>query len=50
MPDGKDVAQQAKNSFVKDATKAMPVVVSVKEVGKVTDNTSDTIDSPKITK
>ena len=28
----------------------MPVVVSVKEVGKVTDNTSDTIDSPKITK
>ncbi len=50
LPDGKDVAQQAKNSFIKDAAKAMPVVEGVKGAEKVADNTPDTIDSQKIIK
>ncbi len=50
MPDGKDVAQQAKNSFIKDAAKAMPVVEGVKGAEKVADNTPDTINSQKIIK
>ena len=50
MPDGKDVAQQAKNSFIKDAAKAMPVVEGVKGAEKVADNTPDRKNTPNTSK
>ena len=50
MLDGKDVAQQAKNSFIKDAAKAMPVVEGVKGAEKVADNTPDRKNTPNTSK
>ena len=50
MPDGKDVAQQAKNSFIKDAAKGMPVVEGVKGAEKVADNTPDRKNTPNTSK
>ncbi len=50
MPDGKDVAQQAKNSFMKDAVKGMPAVESVKGAEKVADNTPDRKNTPNTSK
>ena len=50
MPDRKDVAQQAKNSFIKDAAKAMPVVEGVKGAEKVADNTPDRKNTPNTSK
>ena len=50
LPDGKDVAQQAKNSFIKDAAKAMPVVEGVKGAEKVADNTPDRKNTPNTSK
>ena len=50
MPDGKDVAQQAKNSFIKDAAKGMPVVEGVKGAKKVADNTPDRKNTPNTSK
>ena len=50
MPDRKDVAQQAKNSFIKDVAKAMPVVEGVKGAEKVADNTPDRKNTPNTSK
>ena len=47
---GKDIAQQAKNSFIKDAAKGASVVADVKEAEKVADNTSDRKNTPNTSK
>ena len=47
---GKDIAQQAKNSFIKDAEKGASVVADVKEAEKVADNTPDRKNTPNTSK